>query len=116
MLVNFKTKKVADVMMFAEHAMPILRSGGRAFPDGFPERGVITAEQLPEMIRGIEAALAKSPEVEPDHHHDDPDRDPVHPMSQPVSLRQRAYPLLDMLRQAAAAQDDVMWGAADTSW
>ncbi|WP_409997611.1 DUF1840 family protein, partial [Escherichia coli] len=36
MLVVFKSKAAADVLMFSEHAMPILRAAGRSYPDGLP--------------------------------------------------------------------------------
>lgn len=115
MLVVFKSKAAADVLMFAEHAMPILRAAGRSYPEGLPERGVFTAEQLPAAIQGIEHAVGQDRENE--HAlHDDEDREPDHPISQAVSFKQRAFPLLDMLRQAHKSGDPVLWEPADSSW
>lgn len=115
MLVVFKSKAAADVLMFSEHAMPILRAAGRSYPDGLPERGVFTAEQLSEAIGNIERAIGQDRENKHSPHEDE-DEDKEHPMSQVVSFSQRAYPLLDMLRQANNTGVPVMWEPADSSW
>lgn len=117
MLITFKTPPAPSVMMFAEHAQPILRAGGRSFPEGFPQRGVITVEQLPGVIQGIEAAMAHSDTHAPTHDPDEQDQEEQeHPMNRPVNFKQRAFPLLDLLRQAQKAQKEVMWEQADTAW
>lgn len=111
MLVVFHSKISAEVLMFAKDALPILRAAGRSYPDALPERGVITHEQLDDAIAGIEAAIAA------DTHSDYEDEDEhaenkLHPISRKVGLRQRAFPLLAMLRQAREHGDDVTWGPA----
>ncbi|WP_341668116.1 DUF1840 domain-containing protein [Alcaligenes sp. SDU_A2] len=115
MLVVFKSKAAANVLMFVEHAMPILRAAGRSYPDGLPERGVFTAEQLPSAIKGIEHAVGQDRENEQSPHEDE-DREPDHPISQAVSFKQRAFPLLDMMREANKSGDPVLWEPADRSW
>ena len=115
MLIVFKSKAAADVLMFAEHATPILRAAGRSYPDGLPERGVFTPEQLAEAIGNIERAMGQDRETKKAPHEDE-DQDKEHPMSQAVSFGQRAYPLLDMLRQANNSGVPVMWEPADSSW
>jgi len=109
MLVTFSSKNAADVLMLSHHAQPLLLAAGKEIGDPFPVRGVFTAEQLPAAIAGIEGAVARASPV-PD---DDPDDDdlPVPPMARAVGLAQRAYPLLELLRQAQAESDDVMWEA-----
>ncbi|WP_268903518.1 DUF1840 family protein, partial [Bordetella petrii] len=47
----------------------------------------------------------------PKDNDDDPDKAPVHPIAQTVELRQRAFPLLDMMRRSLAEGADVTWEA-----
>ena len=111
MLVVFYSKPAAEVLMFAQHALPILKAAGKPYTDTLPERGVITSEQLEQAIAGIEKAIADVPQQEHVESDDDND-DRVHPISQPVSFRQRAFPLLAMLRLAQQHGADVTWEPA----
>lgn len=116
MLIVFHSKSAAEVLMFGNHALPILRAAGKKLEsDELPERGVITREQLPAAIEGIERAMAISKETEEGSETDDDNDDKVHPISEPVSFRRRAYPLLAMLRLANEKQEDVQWEPA-TVW
>ena len=113
MLVLFQSKSAAEVLMFAQHALPILQAAGKTFdtPGHLPERGVITQAQLDTAIAGIEALMATDPghDDEPDGDHDDSVQ---HPISQPVGMRRRAWPLLAMLRLAREKGEDVTWSPA----
>lgn len=115
MLIFFHSKSAAEVLMFAQHALPILRAAGRTFEGDLPERGVITRDQLAEAIAGIERATAITKETEKQPDTDDDNDDRTHPVSEPVSFRRRAYPLLAMLRLAHEKQEDVLWEPA-TTW
>lgn len=111
MLVVFHSKAAAEVLMFSQHALPILRAAGKPYTDTLPERGVITRDQLAAAIQGIEQAIS----VEPDPHDvDDVDENDskTHPISEPVSFRRRAFPLLAMLRLSLEQDADVMWEPA----
>jgi len=110
MLILFHSKAAAEVLMLGEHALPILRAAGRVTGDTLPERGVITRADLAAAIAGIEGAVALDPVQNEDEERDD--EEPVHPISRPVSLSQRAYPLLAMLRAAQAGDADVTWEPA----
>ena len=113
MLIVFHSKASAEVLMFSQHALPILQSAGKSFEDDtLPERGVITREQLPAAIEGIECAMSITKETDENPETDDDNDDKVHPVSEPVSFRRRAYPLLAMLRLANEKQEDVQWEPA----
>ncbi|MYN12472.1 DUF1840 family protein [Pusillimonas sp. TS35] len=111
MLVVFHSKAAAEVLMFSQHALPILRAAGKPYTDTLPERGVITREQLPDAIRGIEQAMAIDEEVDPGETADDNDTK-AHPIAEPVSFRRRAFPLLAMLRLSLEHDADVIWEPA----
>lgn len=113
MLIVFHSKSSAEVLMFSQHALPILRAAGKKFDDDqLPERGVITREHLAGAIQGIEQAMAITKETDENPDTDDDNDDKVHPINEPVSFRRRAYPLLAMLRLAHEKQEDVQWEPA----
>lgn len=114
MLISFRSKAGAEVLMLSDHAAPLLRAAGKSLPDAFPERGVFTPEQLPQAIAGIEKAVALAPH-HPEDQEADPDAPPVHPMARPVGLQQRAYPLLDLMKKALVKGVNVTWESA-SSW
>jgi len=114
MLVLFQSKSAAEVLMFAQHARPILVAAGKTFDTpALPERGVITRAQLDKAIAGIEALVAADPGH--DDASGDHDETVEHPIAQPVGMRRRAWPLLTMLRLARDKDEDVTWEPAP-SW
>ncbi len=114
MLITFRSDVAGDVLMMAEQARTVLQAAGREY-ETVPEMGVFTVAQLDDAIRQLEKAINEDPGSAPDHQYDDKDKEEddsdiaVHPVSENVSLRRRAYPLLDMMRQARAAGKDVVW-------
>ncbi|MGA0582302.1 MAG: DUF1840 domain-containing protein [Castellaniella sp.] len=113
MLVLFQSKSAAEVLMFAQHARPILVAAGKTFDTpALPERGVITRAQLDKAIAGIEALVAADPGH--DDASGDHDETVEHPIAQPVGMRRRAWPLLTMLRLARDKGEDVTWEPAPT--
>ncbi|HYD78975.1 MAG TPA: DUF1840 domain-containing protein [Paucimonas sp.] len=113
MLITFKSKAAAEVMMYEQHAKRILDLFGKDI-----QRGVITAAETPIVISRLEAEIAESKahpvsdEVRHDiETHIDPEGEfDEHEESQIVTFATRAYPLLEMLRAARATGSDVMWG------
>ena len=111
MLVTFSSKVDANIIMLGKHAKAVLATAGKPVDDNLAERGVFTAEQLPEAIRMIEAAIA----AETPTQDDNLDEPKPHPMNEAVRLGQRAYPLLQMMRKAESAGAPVLWEVG-TSW
>ena len=112
MLVTFSSKAAADVLMLSQHAKPILRIAGIMVEDPFPVRGVFSTDLLPVAIARIDHAIAQEA---PLPAHDDDDQESwskQNPMSQPVGLKQRAFPLLELLVKANKAGVPVTWEAA----
>src|SRR5690606_247986 len=81
MLLTFRSKAAADVLMLSEHAVPLLRAAGKTM-ESSPERGVFTVQQLPEAIAGIERAIREA--APPPEDEDDDERPRPHPVSEPV--------------------------------
>ena len=55
MLITFTSKSAASVLMYEAHAKPILDLLGKS-----TQRGVITAEEVPDAIARISSAIADS--------------------------------------------------------
>src|SRR5699024_492521 len=110
MLIVFKSRAAANVLMFSEHAQTIMQVIGRFYPEGLPQRGVITHDQLPDAIQARHRAMstdkvqAQVTVVEYD--------DLFHSVSVSVCFRQRAWLLLTMLKASSETQADVMWEPA----
>lgn len=110
MLVTFKSKASAEILMYEKHAKPLLDLLGKDVT-----RGIITAAEMPEAIARLEAEIeahrerAAAEEAERAAQAKQDEEAQV-PQPQAVSFAARAYPLLEMLRAAQKANTSVMWG------
>jgi hypothetical protein len=98
MLVTFTTKGHADITMFGDVALAMLKMMGHsgAIPSA------ILAEDVPAALERLTAAIAKEKASKPKEEND-LDREPV------VSLGNRALPLIDLLTAAVKENANVMW-------
>jgi hypothetical protein len=106
MLVTFRTKAYADITMFGDVAKQLLQLMGHS--GTIPS--AIKAEDVPSSLARLEAAIAqrRAAEAAEAPKKDDDGRD-GHDAPRKVTISQRAVPLLDLLRAAAAKKTDVMW-------
>ena len=97
MLVTFTTKAYADITMFGDVAVAMLKMMGHSTT----VPGAIVAEDVPETLSRITAAIEVEKASEPaeDKNADEP----------VVSMATRARPLIDLLAAAAKANTYVMW-------
>jgi hypothetical protein len=113
MLVTFKSKATADVVMYESHAQPILDLLHKDI-----KRGVITAAEAVDAIALLEKQIdhskahdaADALERDVHKHHNANGDDHGHEKIEPVSFSARAYPLLDMLRESQKGGHDILWG------
>jgi hypothetical protein len=113
MLIRFKSKAAAEVLMYEQHARRILDLFGKDV-----KRGIVTAAESAAAVKRLEAEIAESrlhpvsDEVQHDVevHHGPEGDDNEHEQRQIVTFATRAYPLLEMLRAAHATGQDVVWG------
>ena len=97
MLVTFTTEVFADITMFGDTALTMLKMMGHS--GTIP--GAIKAEDVPVALSRLTAAVAAEKGVSPveDEDADEP----------AVSLAHRAQPLIDLLSAAAKEHCNVMW-------
>ncbi len=109
MLITFKSKAAAEVLMYSTHAKPILDLLGKDVA-----RGVITADETGGAIERIESEITARKQAEAAHDresgHSHGDGEAEHATADYVSFGTRAYPLLEMLRAANREHEFVMWG------
>ena len=97
MLYKFKSKAAGDVIMLGRNGDQVLRIVGKEPAD----KGIIEAADLGAAIAALEAAVAadelaaQSADAAPRER---------------VSLRQRAWPLVEMMKRAQRAGQPIVWG------
>lgn len=111
MLITFRSKADADVIMFGAVGQAMIAALGK---DPADHQGIITEAQLPGAIERLLGAVAESKESTP---RDDPDeeraREAQYPSEPETPFFKRAVPLLDMLRRAERAGEAVVWESGE---
>jgi len=105
MLVTFRTKAYANITMFGDVAKQLLELMGLS--GTVPS--AIKAEDVPTALTRLETAIAQRQTADAAQARDDEQRRDHYDAPRKVTLSQRAVPLLELLRAAAAKKSDVMW-------
>jgi hypothetical protein len=98
MIYKFKSPATGDVIMLGPQGDQMLRVLGRE-PAA---KGIIECADMPAALQLLQDAIAKA-ESPPDDA-DEAGQAPA------VGLRQRLWPMVEMLRRAQAAAAPVVWG------
>lgn len=107
MLYKFKSKATGDVIMTTPAGDAVLRAMGREPAS----KGIFEAAALPALIDALTSAIAAENASGETQNEIAPGSDRANTKKDSVTLRQRAWPLLEMMKQAAAGKLDVVWGA-----
>jgi hypothetical protein len=97
MLVTFSTNAYADITMFGDVALAMLKMMGHSAT----VPGAILAEDVPAALSRLTAAIEAGKASPPVENKDEDE--PV------VSMATRALPLISLLAAAAKAETYVMW-------
>jgi len=108
MIYKFRSKAAGDVIMLGPNGDQVLRIVGR---DPAP-KGIFEVAHMPALIAALEAAVVaddarreqRGAEAGPGDAADAGKGDGI-------ALRQRAWPLVEMLRRCLAAREVITWGA-----
>lgn len=101
MIYKFKSKAAGDTLMMGPQGDQFLRLLGRE-PAG---KGIIEPADMPAAIEALQRAV----------DHDDAQRqaepdDAKAGGRDPVSLRRRVWPMVEMMKRALAAAEPIVWG------
>ncbi|PMS37005.1 uncharacterized protein DUF1840 [Trinickia symbiotica] len=105
MMVTFKSSAAPDVLMLRDLAQYLLGLVGKRLD----ARGVILHDELPVAIRRLETAIADEERtervLEAFQHSHGGQQGPAG-----NGLSRRAWPFLDMMREAQKQSADIIWG------
>ncbi len=104
MIYKFKSKAAGDVIMLAPGGDAVLRIIGKE-PAA---KGIIETADMPAAMKAIEQAVAADEAMRKLPQGDDDQPKPG--KGDGVTLRQRAWPLLEMMKRSHGAGESIVWG------
>ena len=106
MIYKFKSKADGDLIMMGPAGDAVLRLIGKApAPQGIIETGAMAA-----AIAAIEQAVAADEAARAQAEKDAAAEGTKPAARDGVSLRQRAWPLVEMMKRSIAESADIVWG------
>jgi hypothetical protein len=105
MIYKFRSKAAGDVIMLGPNGDRLLRLLGRE-PAA---QGIIEPAAMAAAIAALEAAVAAD-EARPPAGGEAEPGDEESPPERKITLRQRVWPMVEMLRRAAAEGHPIVWG------
>lgn len=107
MIYKFKSKAAGDLIMLAPQGDQILRLMGK---EPAP-KGIVEVLQMAAAIQAIEQAVAddEAQRARAEAEAEAAGKAPPHRAGH-ISLRQRSWPMLEMLKRALQARQDIVWG------
>ena len=100
MMYKFKSKATGDLIMTQPVGDRVLGLIGKAVTP----QGIIEVDQMPAAMSALEAAVAVESPKPADADDGDSHR------TDNVSLRQRVWPMVEMLKRASAEKQPITWG------
>ena len=104
MIYQFRSKAGPDVIMLADLTQRIFNILDRPLEP----RGILTMEQLPPLITALETAILR--DLEERSKSNITEQENTEKPRLIDRLGQRAYPFLELMKQAKAKDEPVMWG------
>ncbi len=101
MMYKFKSQATGDLIMTQPVGDRVLSLIGKASSP----QGIIEVEQMPAAIGALESAVSADGPKPADDGEDTTSRGDA------VSLRQRVWPMVEMLKRAHAEKQPIVWGA-----
>lgn len=105
MIYKFKCKAAGDVIMLGPNGDELLRLLGREPAT----KGIIEPAAMPAALDALQAAASADDAARAAANASDPEAaDTSRPAG--ITVRQRVWPMVEMLRRAHAADAPVVWG------
>ena len=100
MMYKFKSKATGDLIMTQPVGDRVLGLIGKAVTP----QGIIEVDQMPAAMSALESAVAAESPKPAD------DGDEASSKSDNVGLRPRVWPMVEMMKRAAAEKQPITWG------
>jgi hypothetical protein len=104
MIYQFHSKAGPDVIMLSDLSQRIFD----ILDHPLEKRGILVVERLPEFISKLESAIAADITQRNAGADESADSDEEKPIAD--RLGQRAFPFLELMKQAHAANEPIVWG------
>ena len=109
MLYKFKSKVTADLIMLEPNGRKILEVIGKADAVSL-RKGILLPPDMPSAIAALEQAIADDEAEQKKRQEEAQAAGEKLAPAEAVSLRQRAVPLIDMMRRSHQAGQEIVWG------
>jgi hypothetical protein len=110
MLYKFKSKAAGDVIMLqpnGEHVLQIIGKHSAAEPS---PKGILLPEQMQGALDALSAAIALEEKMRHDAIATAQAEHAPAPRFEAIGLRQRAQPLMEMIRLCQIEEEPITWG------
>jgi hypothetical protein len=105
-LYRFKSRETGDLVMLRPHGQRILEILGKD-PEG---PGILVPEQMPAAMAALKEAVRQEEAMQQKLKDEAEARGELPPAFDPVNLRVRSAPFIEMLQRCEKARVDIVWG------
>lgn len=106
MLYKFKSKASGDLIMMEADGQRLLKIIGKTEM----RQGILLPQDIPAAIAALQDAVAQEDAAGLTHSTKQPAEEAPSAWAQPISLRQRTLPFMQMLHRCQDAQREITWG------
>jgi hypothetical protein len=106
MLYKFKSKVTGDLIMLEPNGRQILNLVGKENQT----KGILLPQDIPAAIAALERAISQDEAALEQRRQAAQAAGETLPRADTVTLRQRAVPFIDMLKQCEKAGKEIVWG------
>ena len=110
MLYQFKSRVTGNVIMLQPNGEQVLQIIGKHSSSDPSTKGILLPEQMPQALAALAAAIASEDAARADAlAQAKAEHAPASHMNA-IGLRQRALPLMEMIRECQKANEAITWG------
>ncbi|HEX6705168.1 MAG TPA: DUF1840 domain-containing protein [Albitalea sp.] len=106
MIYKFRSKAAGDVIMMGPSGDQVLRIIGKTPAP----KGIIEPAAMPAAVQAIEQAIVAEENARKQAEADAAAEGRTLPPREAVTLRQRAWPLVEMMKRAHGEGKEIVWG------
>jgi len=106
---RFRSRATGDLIMLEPNGRHILQILGRT-DSAAQQKGILLPEDMPAALAALEAAIAHEAAQRAEAIRLAQERNEAEPRFEGISLRQRATPLIEMIRRCQQAEREIVWG------
>lgn len=110
MLYKFKSKVTGDVIMLQANGQRMLEIIGKHSASEPSIKGILLPEQMPQALEALKDAVQQEEAQQKEAIAQAQAENLPTPRFEAISLRQRALPFMDMIRQCLKAKEAITWG------